>query len=115
MKTFIICVRLKYAENIPEYYAGIYDTLRRGAEARHLRITSDVELKHGKLPLPQGFFKAKGTGSIDELNALASSAARLGTPAFVAVFQITDSPESIRLSYPDRVTARKTKRRTLSP
>ena len=114
-KAFIICTRLKETDNVGKYYAEIDAALKQDARRFGLTISTVAKLKEGERLLPLGFFKATGTASIDDVNALANSAARSGTPDFVAVFEITDSPESIRLSYPDRVTATKTKPPPSSP
>jgi hypothetical protein len=114
-KAFIVCIRLKDADNIGKYHDDAYVALKQNAGSFDLMISKTVELKEGESPLPLGIFKATGTGSIDNLNAVANSAARSGMPDFVAVFEITDSLESIRLSYHDRATATKTKPRTSSP
>jgi hypothetical protein len=102
---FIICVHLKPADNIGEHYARVYEELRREGKSRRLTISNHVEVKQGESPLPRGVFKVIGTASIDDINAIAISAARSGTPDFVAVFETKDSPESIRLSYHDRAIA----------
>jgi hypothetical protein len=98
-KAFIICIRLKDADNIAWHYASLYDALKQDAGRFGLTISRTVELNEGESELPQGIFKATGTGSIDDVNALANSAAAgLVVHDFVTVFEITDSPGSIRLS-----------------
>jgi hypothetical protein len=111
-KAFIVCIRLKDADNIGKYYDDAYVALKQNAGSFDLMISKTVQ---GGSPLPLGIFKAAGTGSIDNLNAVANSAARSGRPDYVAVFEITDSPESIRLTYHNRETAAKTKPPRSSP
>jgi hypothetical protein len=99
IKAFIICIGLQDRNNIARDCAEIYDALKQDAGRFGLTFSRTVELNEGESELPQGIFKATGTGSIDDVNALANSAAAGSvTHDFVAVFEITDSPETIRLS-----------------
>jgi hypothetical protein len=98
-KAFIICISLRERSNIARDCAEIYEALKQDAGRFGLTISRNVELNEGESELPQGIFKATATGSIDDVNALANSAAAGSvTHDFVAVFEITDSTETIRLS-----------------